>query len=152
MCCCGKPTTNGTPGVYSWDGKNFSTRAAQPPTLALDDILAWDGPGRCGGIDSHSHHFCLVRARHGRVCLLVRHGGGDERIELSGWPLESFMNVPEPSQYWMMHAVYYAQHSARRAGEDTQAQYWRRAAVDRRIKVRKVRGQNLARVTVDPPK
>src|SRR5688572_9405566 len=80
MCMCGKPTINGEPG-YSWDGKSIGVRPVDPPALADGDVLVYDGPGRCGGLDCHSHHFRLVMDS-GRAFLLVQHGGGDERIQL----------------------------------------------------------------------
>ncbi len=80
MCCCGQPTINGTPGAYSWDGKTWSTRQPEPPPLQEGDTLLYDEPGRCGGIDHHSHHFRLVRRQYGGHVVLVRHGGGDERF------------------------------------------------------------------------
>ena len=82
MCCCGKPTINGQINAYSWDGKAFMTYEPNPPALEEGDTLLWDEPGRCGGIDAHSHHFRLVKRQWGGLSLLVRHGGGDARLSL----------------------------------------------------------------------
>lgn len=81
MCCCAKPNVNGTPG-YSWDGKNINTRPVDPPKLADRDLLLFDEPGRCGGMDSHCHHYRLVKTNLSTF-LLVRHGGGEERMRVS---------------------------------------------------------------------
>jgi hypothetical protein len=94
MCCCGKPSINGQPNAYSWDGKSYSTRAPNAPDLMEGDELIYDLPGRCGGMDSHCHHLRLVKARFGGYALLVRHGGGDERLpfgrdKLMAAPLEA---------------------------------------------------------------
>jgi hypothetical protein len=81
MCMCAEPNINGQPG-YSWDGKHIGTREVDPPELADGDVLLCDEPGRCGGLDSHCHHYRVVQ-HYGSVELLVRHGGGQERIRLS---------------------------------------------------------------------
>ena len=65
MCCCAKPNVNGEPG-YSWDGKSISTRPVDPPMLEDGDVLLFDEPGRCGGMDSHCHHYRLVKS-HGSL-------------------------------------------------------------------------------------
>lgn len=72
MCCCAKPNVNGELG-YSWDGKNVSTRPVAAPTITDRDTLLFDEPGRCGGMDSHCHHYRLVKDIG--ISLLVRHGG-----------------------------------------------------------------------------
>lgn len=57
MCCCGCPVVNGEPG-YKWNPKDTPTvRPVDPPLLNDDDQLLRDEPGRCGGLDSHSHHY-----------------------------------------------------------------------------------------------
>ena len=80
------PTEYGTYLVgYKWNNPSgqASVYPVNPPKLADGDTLVRDLPGRCGGQDSHSYHYCLVRSA-GSLNLLVRHGGGDERIRLSG--------------------------------------------------------------------
>lgn len=81
MCMCGKPTLNGQPG-YSWNGARPGIYPINPPDLREGDELLYDEPGRCGGLDSHSYHLRVVRARYGGCVLLVRHGGGDEAVNL----------------------------------------------------------------------
>lgn len=85
MCCCGKPTINGELG-YRWNQPDGapSIYPVNPPTLGDNDVLLFDEPGRCGGLDAHSHHFRVVR--YCGLSLLVRHGGGDERIRISSTP------------------------------------------------------------------
>jgi hypothetical protein len=86
MCCCGKPTVNGEIG-YRWNDPNAEPTVypVNPPTLNENETLIYDEPGRCGGLDSHCHHYRLV-CQFGSVRLLVRHGGGDERVRLSSTP------------------------------------------------------------------
>lgn len=150
MCCCGKPTINGEPGAYSWDGLSFMTCPVNPPALADGDTLLFDEPGRCGGLDCHAYHFRLVKgASVGSVALLVRHGGGDERTGLScvaRLALPALDAMDSNGRYWLLHTLY----SAHRDGADRQDAYWRRAVAERRIKLQKVRGRNAVRVSVEP--
>ena len=83
MCCCEKPTINGEFG-YKWQpNDNPIVRPVDPPMLSALEALLFDEPGRCGGLDCHSHHFRLVRGPGGSLGLMVRHGGGDEFFQLS---------------------------------------------------------------------
>jgi uncharacterized protein involved in type VI secretion and phage assembly len=154
MCCCGKPNVNGTPGAYSWDGRTFSTREPSPPPLADGDALLFDEPGRCGGLDAHSHHFRLVKGAYNAVALLVRHGGGVERISLGATFrlfLPSMAALDSNARYWLLHSLYSAQDNAATEARAAEASRWRKAAAEKRIKVRKVRGMNMVRVTIEPP-
>jgi hypothetical protein len=155
MCCCGKPTINGQPNAYSWDGKTFSTRQPWPPALLEGDTLLWDEPGRCGGIDAHSHHYRLVKTRYGGLTLRVRHGGGEECTDLgytARLVLPSLDVLDSDARYWLMHTLDAVREDTERAAVSRETTKWSKAAAEKRIKVRKVRGQNLARVTIEPPR
>ena len=145
MCCCAKPTINGEWG-YSWDGKNVGTREPNPPELQPDETLLHDEPGRCGGIDSHCHHYRVVKS-HGSLWLLVRHGGGDERLRLSG-PVINGLEILAGARYWTLNAIYHAYADGRRAGKQAECDTWRKAAAERRIEVRKIRGCAAVKVSI----
>jgi len=147
MCCCGKPVVNGEPG-YKW---NFNdkpgVRRVDPPSLTDHDTLIRDEPGRCGGIDSHCHHYRLVKS-YGSLMLLVRHGGGDERLHLSG-PLESVFNRLDSTDcYWALNAIYHSYSEGRRLGSEHSTATWRKAAAEKRIRTRKQRGGDSVRVWI----
>lgn len=152
MCCCAKPNVNGEPNVYSWDGKSFSTRPPNPPALAEDDELLYDMPGRCGGTDSHSHHFRVVKPRFGDYALLVRHGGGDERLPL-GYdkklvgPLDA---MDDTTRYWFLMRLHQVHADAIRTATEETNTVWRKAAAEGRIKTRKQRGRDAVKVWIDP--
>ena len=134
MCCCATPNVNGTPG-YSWDGKNVITRQVAPPALKERDVLLFDEPGRCGGMDSHSHHYRVVKDGPW-TSLLVRHGGGDERMHLSlprGFSLDSLGD----SRYWILNAIHHAAKDAERNGRDRTVGEYTQAFIDGRLKKRK---------------
>lgn len=155
MCCCGKPTINGQPG-YSWDGKSFSTRPVSPPDLAEGEKLIYDEPGRCGGIDCHSHHFRVVKGRYSGHLLLVRHGGGDERIGFGctgDLMLPSLDQLDSNARYWLLHTIYSTHDQTQRETRDSLNAKWRQAAADGRIRTRKNRSRGTVKVWIeDPPK
>lgn len=107
MCCCGTPVVNGQPG-YKWNfNDNPTVHPQNAPVLNDDEQLLRDEPGRCGGLDSHSHHYRLAKS-YGSLILLVRHGAGDERLRLSG-PLESVLTQLDSTDcYWALNALYHA--------------------------------------------
>lgn len=147
MCCCGRPTINGEPNAYSWDGKTFMTRQPDPPPLEDGDTLLYDGPGRCGGIDSHCHHIRVVKDKYGRTFLKIKHGGGVEQFDL-GHRLPMLDNMPD--LYWWLIMVYWtAKDAATKAHEATDLK-WHRAAVQKRIKTRKMRGDGRVKVWIEP--
>lgn len=140
MCMCGKPTLNGEPG-YSWDGQRFSTRPPAPPPLQDGDELLWDEPGRCGGLDCHSHHFRLVKGRYG-YAVLVQHGGGDERVGLgvvARLLVPSLGALDSNGRFWLFHSLYSTHRDAQADATQERNAHWRKAAAEKRIKTRKVR-------------
>lgn len=148
MCCCAQPNVNGTPG-YQWSPSDKpSVRPVNPPTLQEGEVLLYDEPGRCGGQDSHCHHYRITAGRH--PMLLVRHGGGEERIRLSNpqQVLRALEMLDSQGRYWLLNALYHAQADARRAGANAMDAVWHKAAAERRIKVRKVRNTDLVRVEI----
>ena len=139
MCCCGKPTKNGETGAYSWDGKTFMTRQPDPPDIKEGDTILFDEPGRCGGTDSHCHHVRLVRSS-GCVDLLVRHGGGDERIRsVSHSPtfVPMLEGLSSDARYWFLLAIHHAASKASSEARQAESQRWAAAFIDKRIKRRK---------------
>ena len=149
MCCCAKPNKNGESG-YSWDGVNVGVHPASGPTLLESETLLFDEPGRCrpqingtGGTDYHSHHFRIVGARHGGFRLLVRHGGGDERIDLGfgARHMADFASMMPDSdaRYLFMNMLYNVHKDAASVARNDEEYKWRQAAAEKRIKTRKVR-------------
>lgn len=140
MCCCDKPNVNGQPG-YRWNSEPSSTRPVNPPALLDGETLVHDEPGRCGGLDSHCHHYRVTK-QHGSYSLLVRHGGGEERIRLSCTPtlIDSMAMMESNARYWMLNAIFHAHSDGAREARSSEALRWRTAAAEKRIKTRKFRG------------
>lgn len=151
MCMCGKPVVNGEPG-YSWDGKSVGVRPVNPPDIEKDDVIWLDLPGRCGGLDSHCHHFRVVK-RHSSYYLLVRHGGGDERISLGSRPgVEALAALDSTGQYWLLQMLFSVQRDSQVKGHENCERKWRHAAAEKRIKTRKQRGGGGVKVWIESPK
>ncbi len=152
MCCCDKPTINGELG-YKWQPNDVPiVRQLFSPDLREGEILLYDEPGRCGGLDSHSHHYRLVLSPGGSLELLVRHGGGEDRVSLSTKKtlLSTFAALDSTARYWMLNGIYHAYRDGEHRGSEKTHDYWQTAAKEGRIKTRKVRGQNAVKVTVAP--
>lgn len=153
MCMCDKPTRNDALGGYG-----VINRA---PELQSNDKLIFDECGRCrpqingtGSTDYHSHHFCLVD-NYGYTVLLVRHGGGDERINLGGKHrriVELLEPMDSDRRYLMMHAFYNVHQEAARVARETECNHWRQAAAEKRIKTQKIRGRAAVKVWIETPK
>ena len=148
MCCCEHPTVNGETG-YRWEPKAVAgVYPVNPPALGDDDRLLYDEPGRCGGQDSHSHHYRVLT--NGKV--LVRHGGGEERFRLSNWPavLTVLGRISSRERYWLLNALYHAHNDGARAAGQAEAARWRQAAAEKRIKTRKQRNTSGVKVWIVP--
>jgi hypothetical protein len=118
---------------YQWGVRDAPTVRAVNPPDTIENIL-YDEPGRCGGQDSHCHHYRVVGVSTGARFprLLVRHGGGDESIRLSngGAVLRALSMLDSNGRYWLLNALYHAQADARHAGREAVDALWRRAAAE----------------------
>lgn len=152
MCCCGKPTINGERG-YRWQPKDTpSVYTPHPPTPESNDELIYDEPGRCGGLDSHSHHLRLVK-KYGSHYLLVKHGGGEERIKLScaaGLFIPAMQAMDTNARYWLLLTLYDAHGDAATEAADKCEAKWRKAAAEKRIKTRKYPARGTVKVWIEP--
>ncbi|MEN6534498.1 MAG: hypothetical protein ABFD89_12595 [Bryobacteraceae bacterium] len=154
MCDCEKPTRNDEDRRFGIEGR--------APVLSEGDTLIYDECGRCApkpqvkgrnSIDFHSHHFRLVKRDYGEICLLVRHGGGDERVKL-GYSYTCIPELLEPmdsdGRYLMLHALYAAHYDAARQAREQEAAKWQQAAADKRIKTRRMPKQGYVKVWIEP--
>lgn len=149
MCICSVPNINGQEG-YSWDGKEIGVRKPAPPELKDNDVLLFDEPGRCDKIDSHCHHYRIVK--NSRCFLLARNGSGDQRIRLSNGEVtfNALKQLDSNGRYWLLNAIFHAANDAKMQGMTETGQYWRQAAAEKRIKTRKLRNQDGVKVWIEP--
>lgn len=143
MCCCNTPTVNGEFG-YKWQPNDEpSIRQPHPPLLKDGDTVLYDEPGRCGGIDSHCHHFTLIKDGIGRIYLLYMHGSGDGRILLHCYKetlAKSLAALDSTGRYWVLRSLYEAHHDGASDARIIEADRWANAFVEKRIGKRKRRG------------
>lgn len=140
MCCCGKPVINGQPG-YRWQpNDNPIVHPVNPPDVPEGATILYDEPGRCGGLDSHCHHFRLVRESYGGLRLYVRHGGGDENIRVIEPITDAMAALDSNGRYWMLCAIYHAAADCARDSRNAEHDRWQRAVADKRVRTRKIRG------------
>jgi hypothetical protein len=103
-------------------------------------------------MDCHCHHFRVTR-QYSSVYLLVRNGGGDTRIRLTGGnktlldPLES---LDTNSRYWLLFAIYDVHQSAGREASEKANATWMKAATEKRIKTRKQTARGTVKVWIEP--
>ena len=138
MCFCNQPTIN--------------TKAWRAPDLQDGDVLLFDEPGRCGGLDHHSHHFRVVKHGCGTVSLLVRHGGGDERMRLFPHRQlpEFFGSMDSTTRYWILATIYDAYIDGKEDGYAKEHHLWQQAAAEKRIKTRKQSARGIIKVWIEP--
>ncbi len=153
MCCCERPTINGEIG-FRWNNPNAAPGIypVNPPAIIDGETILYDEPGRCGGLDSHSHHYRVVQSGSGSLTLLVRHGGGDDRIpylSCSKTLLAPLATLDSNGRYWILNAIYHAQRSAAARAQETEVAKWRKAAANKQIRTRKQRGSAFVKVWID---
>ena len=143
MCCCDKPNVNGTFG-YKWNEPNkpAMTHEVNPPDLKENEILLYDEPGRCGGIDSHCHHYRVIRW-YSSIYLLVRNGAGDDRLQISLYnqQVDLLADLASNARYWFLNAIYHAYADGKREAQAETSHRWSKAAAEKRIKIRRRGGQ-----------
>lgn len=150
MCCCGQPTINGQVG-FRWNDPKAAPgiHPVNPPALQEGDVLTFDEPGRCGGMDSHSHHFRVVLAKHGTPTLLVRHGGGDERLRVSRTFYNSLERLDSNQRYWILRELHGAFREGEQNAREAVTATWRKAAAEKRIRTRRLPAQGLIKVWIE---
>lgn len=155
MCCCGKPVINGEMG-YRWQPTDTpQVRLPNPPELGEGELIVFDEPGRCGGLDCHSHHFRVITEHFGGYALLVQHGGGLERVQLwCGFKLgiDGLKSLDTNARYWLLYGIYDADRKAKTNATDIEAAKWMQAAAGKRIKTRKYPKRRTVKVWIEDAK
>jgi hypothetical protein len=143
---------NGERG-YKWQPDDEpSIYPINPPAVAEGDVVLYDEPGRCGGLDAHSHHYRVVK-HYSSIFLYVQHGGGKEEFRLSTTPafMAMLAALDTNARYWMLSLIYHAHSDGERKGSGETQDRWSRAAAEKRIKTRKYRNSNDVKVWIEDP-
>lgn len=143
--------------------RNWGAEAFRQPDLAEGDELLYHECGRIieantyahgrNGIDYRSHSFKVVRGAHNYGCfLLVKHGAGQERIQLDyngNRGAQLFEKLDSNERYLLMHMLFTVNGQARRHAEEATAQTYRKAFVSGALRKRKMPKQGTVKVWID---
>lgn len=142
-----------TKGEIGWGGETF-----RQPSIEPGDTVLFSEPGRVLPSGQYkvcyrSHWFKIVKAQYGGYFLLVRHGGGQERIKLKySWDMlaGTFESLDSDSRYLLMWQFMDLSHDAAHEARAATAAHYREAFAEGRLTKRKIRGHNSYRITVAP--
>jgi len=134
--------------------KNWGDDPLRAPTLQDGDIIIIDACGRViNNVCYRSHYFRLVGVKHGGSALLVKHGGGEQRINLK-WPprqlIEGLRDMEPEAQYLALHLIHKISGDAARDAAGNTAKLYEQAFVDGRLKKRKMPRQQAVKVWIEP--
>ena len=126
------------------------------PKISSGDVLLIEQYGRSiNNIDHRSHCFRVVTDKISQlsVALLVRHGGGDERIflgySIAKTAIEGLLLLPEDSQYLALSLMYEIHKTAKAQASAMTAHEYKKAFADGKLKKRKLPKQNLVKVWIE---
>jgi hypothetical protein len=132
----------------------YETEAWREPKHYETDTVVCSEHGRIAyNIDYRSHWFVLVRGEFKHYALLVKHGGGEERIPMPavnfGFTADVIFSLPSDERYLMLHHLYDVYLHARREAEDATAAKFKRAFVDGRLKKRRLPRRGYTKVWIE---
>lgn len=142
--------------------RNWGAEAWRAPDLKEGDALLFDECGRIveagtyghgsNGIDYRSHYFRIVAAQYGGCYLLVKHGGGQERIQLDysvARARQFFEPLDSTQRYLLMHMLHSVHRKAQDEATKETATAYRAAFADGRLRKRKHRGTEGYKVWIE---
>lgn len=112
------------------------------PTFEPTDTVIYSEHGRSiNHTDYRSHWFAVVKPTIGRYQLLVKHGGGEERInleyEFACGGLLALASLESDARYLMLHTLYSLYKDTKQTTETQQGTYYRLAFLEGRLKRKK---------------
>lgn len=129
------------------------------PKLVEGDIEIFSEPGRVirynehTAVDYASHWFVLTKAQFGGYSLYVKHGGGEERLNLRHKMREILPGLHAMTSdqrfllFWTLKDI---DHEAAREARESEAAKYRAAFVDGRLKKRKLPARGVVKVWIEP--
>ena len=147
-------------------GENWGANPFRAPELEEGDTLILNAPGRIlyrtadkkpgRGTDYRSHYFRLVLDKWQHAVVVVRHGGGVERLSLTNYLGKQYAEIlsklDPDSLYLMLHEFHNVKQEAKRQAEGLFKAEWATAAAEGRLKTRKARGSNRVNVWIEERK
>jgi hypothetical protein len=130
---------------------NWGAEPERAPDVAEGETILFSECGRVlNNIDYRSHYFRLIKGEYGDVVLLVKHGGGQERIRehLLRKIVKTLELLDSDNRYMTLYAVFQAYREGKKHGEEVTAMKYREAFVSGRLKKRKVRNSSSVKVWI----
>lgn len=135
---------------------NYSRKEAEwraPRVLAGDTIL-FDECGRV--LDNtcyRSHYFRLIKREYGGYAVLVKHGGGQEDVNLHHGGkrfVAALSSLDSDARYYMLYMIYRTHCEGRDQGARHQSERYTQAFIDGRLRKRKLPGRDYHKVWIEP--
>lgn len=144
--------------VLRADNYSWTERAWRRPSVIDGETVVVEEPGRVlpsadgrHDVCCRSHYFLVVRAGTGAITLRVKHGAGEESMNL-GWDttrvLRGFEAMDSDARFRFCWMLMQTRSDAARAATEHADARWRSAILEGRVRRRKVRGQPQVRVTI----
>ena len=135
--------------------ENYGAEPWREPKPEESDTVIFTECGRV--LDKtcyRAYWLMLVKCQYGGHALLVKHGGGEERINLFSAGRyripESLSLLDSDARYLLLFQLYRIHTEARRSAEEKARAEMKQAFVEGRLKKRKVKGQNAYKVQIEP--
>lgn len=132
--------------------RNWGAEEWRAPDVNEGETILFSECGRIlGNVDYRSHYFRLVKCEFGGFALLVKHGGGQERLEeyCIRKIVPALACLDSDNRYLTMYAVYQAYQTGHRAGYAKGTALFRDAFAAGRLKKRKIRNSSQTRVWIE---
>lgn len=142
------------------NNENWGAEPWRAPTLGKDDVALFSEHGRVihpkagrTAVDFRSHWLILVKNII-FYALLVKHGGGEERIVINGFAIENGLvptleSADSDTRYLLLYALYSTHQKATRLSAEKTASLYRKAFAEGRLKKRKQRNSETVKVWID---
>lgn len=137
--------------------KNWGAAEWRKPTVLEGETVLRSECGRIThNIDYRSHWFILIKSAYTEHILLVRHGGGEERIHLpicnANVLVSAIQSLGSDEAYIVMHQLFDIWQHSKRAGRDEATRRFQNAFIDGRLKKRRFPKQGIVKVWIENPK
>lgn len=135
--------------------KNWGAEEGRAPDIEPNEIILFSECGRVlNKVCYRSHYFRIVKSEYGSISLLVKHGGGQERI--TEWLLSKILAALEildsDNRYLLMYAVYQSWREGKREGVEKTSTHYRQAFVEGRLRKRKLPKLSAVKVWIEDRK
>ena len=155
---------NGAAIAHEQRTSTWQNDPLRAPAVKTDDLIMYDEPGRIiyrtaekkpgDGTDYRSHWYRIIKPRFGPWTLLVRHGGGDERVEL-GYDYNNFPAIFDPltsdARYLLMNQLKLTHRAGQDEGRTKTADRYKTAFAEGRLKKRKLPRQQAYKIWIEEP-